>query len=277
LRITFFVVGQDAVLDTNRATIQSIAAGGHEIANHSFSHEPSLHLYSQSHIEEELARTEEEIVRLTGRRPVGFRAPGFSWSDTLLKVLAQRGYLYDASTLPTWIAPLARSYYFRASKFAAHERGRRDVLFGEWKHVFRPLKAHIIQRHPQVLVEVPVTTMPIFRVPFHVSYIVYLSSVSPAAALAYFKLALALCRITNVQPSLLLHPLDFLGADDVHGLEFFPGMGLSSSQKVKFVRTSLKAYCDTFAVVSMREHARAVLSLATRQPADAIDSQIANP
>jgi len=40
LKITFFVIGQDAALEKNREAITSIAEAGHEIANHSFNHEP---------------------------------------------------------------------------------------------------------------------------------------------------------------------------------------------------------------------------------------------
>lgn len=45
LRMTFFVVGQDAAIEANHAALRSIADAGHEIANHSFRHEPWLHLY----------------------------------------------------------------------------------------------------------------------------------------------------------------------------------------------------------------------------------------
>jgi len=45
--------------------------------------------------------------------PVGFRGPGYSLSPTVLNVLIERGYLYDASTLPTIVGPLARAFYFR--------------------------------------------------------------------------------------------------------------------------------------------------------------------
>ena len=37
----------------------------------------------------------------------------------------------------------------------------------------------------------------------------------PPAASVYFKSALAACRAFGVEPSILLHPLDFLGRDDV--------------------------------------------------------------
>lgn len=52
------------------------------------------------------------LIEATGKRPVGFRGPGYSLSPTVLDVLAERGYEYDCSTLPTYIAPLARAYYF---------------------------------------------------------------------------------------------------------------------------------------------------------------------
>ena len=43
LKITFFVVGQDAALEKNHTALKAIAAAGHEIGNHSFSHEPWFH------------------------------------------------------------------------------------------------------------------------------------------------------------------------------------------------------------------------------------------
>ena len=47
LTITFFVVGQDAVLEKNHGVLASLSAAGHEIGNHSFKHEPWLHLYTR--------------------------------------------------------------------------------------------------------------------------------------------------------------------------------------------------------------------------------------
>src|ERR1700675_4061530 len=55
LRITVFVVGQDAALERNRPVLASIVSAGHEIGNHSFHHEPWLHLYSVDELEEELS------------------------------------------------------------------------------------------------------------------------------------------------------------------------------------------------------------------------------
>ena len=107
LTITFFIVGQDAALEKNHEVLRTIADAGHEIGNHSFNHEPWLHLYSEAQLDQELARAEESIELATGARPLGFRGPGFSLSLTTLEVLAGRGYLYDATVFPNLLNPLA--------------------------------------------------------------------------------------------------------------------------------------------------------------------------
>src|SRR3954468_18510468 len=84
LRITVFVVGQDAALEKNRAALASIAAAGHEIGNHSFHHEPWLHLYSPGEIEYEIRSAEEAIAEATGVVPSGFRGPGYSLSPAVV-------------------------------------------------------------------------------------------------------------------------------------------------------------------------------------------------
>jgi peptidoglycan/xylan/chitin deacetylase (PgdA/CDA1 family) len=63
-RITVFVVGQDAELDGNKAALRSIADAGHEIGNHSFHHEPWLHLYSEDQAEAEIARAEQAAAEV---------------------------------------------------------------------------------------------------------------------------------------------------------------------------------------------------------------------
>jgi len=257
LKITFFVVGQDAALDKNRATLGEIAAAGHEIANHSFSHEPWFNLDAEEKIEHEIVSAEDQIVRATGQRPVGFRSPGYSVSDTMLGVLQRLGYLYDASSLPTYFGPLARLYYFQHSDLTADQLKQRASLFGPARNGLRPLKPYRWSG-ANGLLEIPVTTLPIVRSPIHISYILYLSTFSWALALGYFQTALALCRKAGVSPSLLLHPLDFLGEDDNIGLDFFPAMGLAWEHKLRFVSQLLKIYCEMFRVVSLKEHAFSV-------------------
>ena len=131
LKITFFIVGQDAVLEKNAAALKLITTSGHDVGNHSFKHEPWLHLYTEEEVETEISSAENAIVAVTGQRPVCFRGPGFSISKTVLKVLSRRGYICDASTFPTFLGPLARAYYFMTSKLDKEELDLRKALFGK--------------------------------------------------------------------------------------------------------------------------------------------------
>jgi len=258
LIITFFIVGQDAALQKNFNAIRSIAEAGHEVGNHSFNHEPWLHLYSEQQIESELSQSEEQIKRVTGKKPIGFRGPGYSLSEPVLRVLNRHGYQYDSSTLPTFIGPLARAYYFMTSKLTPEERENRKKLFGQFKEGFRPLYPYRWKMGElnNQLIEIPLTTMPFFRIPFHVSYILYIYSFSPALALFYFRLAIGLCKLAGIRPSLILHPLDFLGRDDVSELSFFPAMNLHSEEKVKLVNDVIKIFSDSFTIVSLQQFSR---------------------
>jgi hypothetical protein len=255
LTLTVFIVGQDAALEKNREALDAIAAAGHEIGNHSFHHDPWLHLYSEQQIETDLARAEEAIERVTGQRPVGFRGPGFSLSNSTLRVLTRRRYLYDASTFPTFLGPLARAYFFRTSRLSPEEMRQRRALFGRLRDGWRPVRPYRWQVDGGELVEIPVTTMPVLKVPIHVSYIVYLSAFAPALALRYFRVALWLCRLTGTPPSLLLHPLDFMGYDDMQALSFFPGMRLPSAQKLQVVSEVLHLLSTEFTIVTLKRHA----------------------
>jgi hypothetical protein len=254
-RLTFFVVGQDAALPRNRAAFEAIGRSVHEVGNHSFHHEPWLHRYSAADAEAEIARAEEAIEAATGRRPTGFRGPGFSVSGTVLRVLQKRGYQYDASTLPTFIGPLARAYYFMTARLEAKEREERSVLFGTVADGLRPVAPYRWHLGAGSLLEIPVTTMPIVRVPFHLSYVLYLGTYSTFAARQYFRTGLLACRCTGVEPSILLHPLDFLGGEDAPRLSFFPAMRLRAEDKLDLVHGCLDDLAALYDTRPMGEHA----------------------
>lgn len=259
LTITFFVVGKDADLEKNHQSLALISEAGHEIGNHSFNHEPWLHLYSEQELIDELTRTEEAIRKVSDQTTIGFRGPGYSLSPNVLKVLAAKNYEYDCSTLPTFIGPFARAYYFfRSPDMSAEERRKRKKLFGSFSDGFQSLKPYRWQIEDKTLVEIPVTTLPVLKTPIHASYLIYLSTFSKFAARSYWKTALKMCKYSGVEPSLLLHPLDFLSAEDAAELKFFPGMRLPIEEKLEFVSEILEIYSKEFSVVDMKTHAREV-------------------
>ena len=260
VKITFFLVAQDAAFDYNKEVLAEIAHRGHEIANHSFHHDPWLHIYSRQAINDELARAEEHINRVTGVHPLGFRGPGFSFSQRVLEVLIKRGYEYDASTFPNILNPIARMYFLWNSKLSKEERQKRKGLFGSWKDGFRPNKAYKWKSGNASLLEIPVTTMPVFKVPIHLSYILYLSTFSRGLAIAYFRFALSLCKLWGVQPSILLHPLDFIGNDDTTALSFFPAMQMESKPKIEVVNKVFRLLNKNCQLVTMGEHAKHIIN-----------------
>ncbi len=263
LTITFFIVGQDAALERNAGPLRALADAGHEIGSHSFNHEPWLHLYSEDQLDEELARAEKHIEAATGVRPVGFRGPGFSLSATTLKVLARRGYLYDASVFPNLLNPLARAYFFSMSNLSAAERKQRGALFGTWSDALKPVKPYCWDVERGQLLEIPVTTMPLLKIPIHLSYILFLSKFARPLARLYFRTAMAMCAATRTQPSILLHPLDFLGREDIRELEFFPGMDLPRASKLALVGETLDLMGTRYELLTMRAHAERVLRSGT--------------
>lgn len=257
LTITVFLVGLDCAQDRHREALATVAEAGHEIGNHSYRHEPWLHLYSRDELEGELEKAEAAIEAATGVRPLGFRGPGFSLSKTTLEVLSRRGYRYDASTLPTFIGPLARLYYLRSARIADEQRRRRAALFGKFRDGLRPLRPYQWEVGERTLLEIPVTTMPITRMPIHISYLLYLSLYSPAVARCYFRTALRLCRLSRIEPSVLLHPLDFLGGDDIDGLGFFPAMGRPGSWKLEMTGRFMSDLAQRFEIVPIKEQVEA--------------------
>jgi len=268
IKITFFIVGQDAAIEKNHKVLRMIIERGHEVGNHSFHHESWLQSYSKEKIEEEIIRAEDAIYNATGQRTKSFRGPGFSWSNDLLMVLKKRNYIFDASLLPTYISPLMRRYYFWKSSLSKEEKKSRNELFGSFKEGFYPLKPFYWNLKNQgQLLEIPVTTMPFFKLPFHQSYLLYISNMSERLMKTYLQVAIKFCKLSKTQPSFLLHPLDLIGEDHVPQLSFFPGMNIKSEQKLKVFETCLQILKDNFELVTMSQFASALSeNLKTLQP-----------
>jgi peptidoglycan-N-acetylglucosamine deacetylase len=254
LRATVFIVGRDAEKPANREPLAAIAAA-HEVGNHSFDHDQRMHRWPEEKLDDDVARTEAAIEAATGTKPEGFRGPGYTVSATTLLVLLRRGYAYDASTLPSYLGPLARAFYFRATRLERSDRDARGELFGSFADGRRPLRPYYWVVDGAELLEMPVTTFPGVKVPIHVSYVSHLARYSPRLAHLYVEAALRACRATGIGPSVLLHPPDFLGPEDAPDLAFFPGMHTPAGVKLDVVHAYLTALTERFEVRPLGEHA----------------------
>ncbi len=255
LKITFFIVGKDTEREENCKYLKMISDRGHEVGNHSYHHESWLQTYSYEQIEKEIIMAETAIESVTGQRTTGFRGPGFSWSKDLLKVLESRGYHYDASTLPTYLGPFARMYYFSQSDLTKEEKKARKELFGKFSEGFRNLKPYTWDLGDgKKIVEMPVTTFPVFKLPFHLSYLIFISNFSMPLMKLYLGLAIRLCKVTKTPVSFLLHPLDLIGGDQISQLAFFPGMNISSKKKVEVFKKIMGILSKHFELANMSNH-----------------------
>jgi polysaccharide deacetylase family protein (PEP-CTERM system associated) len=97
VRATFFVLGMAARAHPH--LLERIVAGGHEIGCHGDGHR-LVHTQTPAEFAQDLRAARATIEDLTGRTPIGYRAPAFSITRDAAwayEVLAQEGFAYDAS------------------------------------------------------------------------------------------------------------------------------------------------------------------------------------
>jgi len=167
VKATFFVVGSDLRDDPEgRAQLAALAAQGHELANHSFTHPYHLVRLSRADIAAEIDAAHAAIGDCAGAAPVGFRAPGYNVSARLIDLLCERAYHYDSSAFP------AIPYYAAKAAVMAMMRvvGRPSAsLLGDPRVLasptspYRPARDAPYRRGDAPLLELPMAVTPVLR------------------------------------------------------------------------------------------------------------------
>jgi peptidoglycan/xylan/chitin deacetylase (PgdA/CDA1 family) len=95
LPATFFVTGVDALLHPEMLAA-IMKSGRNEIGVHGWIHEfpPSL---PEDEEERLLDKAIDYLTKVTGKRPVGYRAPSWAFSASTLDLIQKKGFLYDSS------------------------------------------------------------------------------------------------------------------------------------------------------------------------------------
>ena len=93
LRATFFVPA--IIAERNRELLNNILLKGHEIGLHGYAHE-AVRDITDTEFTKALERSITIFERQTGKRPQGFRSPGWEMTDYMLSELMRFG-LYDSS------------------------------------------------------------------------------------------------------------------------------------------------------------------------------------
>jgi len=90
VHVTFFVVGRRA--NTHRQELRDMAAGGHEVANHTWTH-PEPGAISESDLARQIDRNQRFIAEITGQTPRFVRPRGGKYTDTFMSNLEERGLI----------------------------------------------------------------------------------------------------------------------------------------------------------------------------------------
>ena len=146
-------------------------------------------------------------------------------------------------------------------------------LYGTFKDGLQTLHPHVLPSAHGPIAELPVTTAPLIKAPFHGSYLMFLAMRSEALAFGYGRTCLQMCRLTGTAPSVLLHPTAVLGSDEVSGMDFFPGMALPSARKTDFMLRYLRWLAERFAVEPMQVSADRILE---QNASDSIGHALSN-
>ena len=91
---TFFILGW--IAKQLPGLIREIKNRGHEVASHGFNH----HLCSEQdskNLQNDLTSSKKLLEDITGAQINGYRAPSFSVSNEILRIIENTGYRYDAS------------------------------------------------------------------------------------------------------------------------------------------------------------------------------------
>ena len=206
---TFFAIGEDLEDEASAAALADASRMGHELGNHTYRHDYALSRRSAKEVAEEIADGAGAIEAATGIEPVGFRAPGYALSPAILEALEVQGYLYDASVLPSppyyAAKAAARAAMGLAGRTSASVQDRIGVL-GAPRVPYRPDVRNPYARGTSKLVELPVATVPVSRIPFIGTTLVTL----PKVGVASLYRAMRFRNFLNLE----LHGIDVLDESD---------------------------------------------------------------
>jgi polysaccharide deacetylase family protein (PEP-CTERM system associated) len=138
-KATFFVLGW--IAEQSPDLIREIVRRGHEIASRGYNHCPLARM-SPAEFRADVRRTREILEKASGQEIVGHRtAEKLSFGRDLwtLDVLAEEGFRYDASFMPTWSA--IKNARFR--RFA-HEHRVGEKTIWEFPYSTRHLTKYLL-------------------------------------------------------------------------------------------------------------------------------------
>lgn len=229
-KATFMIIGQDLKLPACALFCKKALKEGHEIANHTWSHPVFFGKMSQEEKRSEITRAHCEITKVCGRPPVGFRGAGYYQDNEIISILQRLGYKYDSSVLPGFASFLMESYALLKG------RENKRKTFGAKSYFLKKDKPYIIKTsyHKNRLLELPISILPLVRLPIHTTFAYFFGS-------PYRDLVL---RYLNSKPTYMLylfHAIDFVNLGKTYRNHPVIPLRYSFSERMNFVESVLKS------------------------------------
>ena len=260
VKATLFMVGEDFLHSQNIPYIKALVSEGHEIANHTFSHAQGLRFLSPVEKETEIARMEEVCQIVIGRRPLGFRSPGWNISDDVLSILKHRGYLYDSSVFPSLLNPLLKLLHWKSTSLRS---GIERTTLGHPRYILAPTQPYRVgngfgQAGQDSFIEFPITVTPILRLPFFATFLL-------ATGLELFKASYNMIRAFGWEIQYQFHLSDFVDYEhpDIEGQVprargvYVPqALRTPLARKMDIFRRALEMIAENYEFITLEQWAR---------------------
>lgn len=256
MRATFFAIGRDAAEPRHRSLLREIAARGHEIGNHSYTHPYNFRRLPRKQKEVEIDQAEAAIADAVGEKPVGFRTPSCDVDGELLSLLAARGYLYESSVFPT---PLMWGFMLYGKLFVRNRDYQLGLLTAplapvvpyvpDFRKIHRPRSG---QKHDTTaILEVPVSVVPFLRIPFY-------STLLRTCGRGAFRLVTRMYGKRRPVLLALFHLIelaDFTGSPLAQDYDRMPGLSVPLPSRQDFVAHAMRALATAGRSITLREFA----------------------
>lgn len=242
IKATFFIVGRDLLFEQNVPIVREAVRRGHEIANHTMNHIQGFRLLPSPEKEKEVEQAERLIEQCAGRRPVGFRNPGWNINNDMVGILERKGYLYDSSIFPSFLNPLLKIMHYRAmSDRPFSDRttlGRIEYMFAPTKP-YHPSLSSFLKKGTASLIEFPLPVVPGIRIPFFATFLL-------KTGFPLFTLSYALLKTFGVPIVYEFHLFDFVDFGRSHFADQIPSGAQAGSYIPQSIHTPFHVKRDIF-------------------------------